>query len=49
MLSYLDALEHALDHVANWLAEHPRLTCFLICTVCSIPAWMTTIGPFGEY
>lgn len=24
-------MERALDHLTNWLADHPRLTCALIC------------------
>lgn len=30
----------AFDHVVNWLAEHPRATCALVCALALIPLMM---------
>lgn len=32
-----EPVDTALDHACNWLAEHPRLTCALVCAVALIP------------
>jgi len=39
-LAAVEPSETALDRVVNWLAEHPRATCALVCAVALIPLFM---------
>ncbi|TJV51116.1 MAG: hypothetical protein E5Y01_16135 [Mesorhizobium sp.] len=36
-LERVDASDTALDIATNWLAEHPRLTCLLVCIIALAP------------
>ncbi|RUV84336.1 hypothetical protein EOA60_04540 [Mesorhizobium sp. M1A.F.Ca.IN.020.06.1.1] len=36
----VESVDTVLDHVCNWLAEHPRATCALVCAVALIPLMM---------
>lgn len=36
-LEHVDAADTGLDIVTDWLAEHPRLTCFLVCIAALAP------------
>ncbi|WP_164750546.1 MULTISPECIES: hypothetical protein [unclassified Mesorhizobium] len=33
----VEPVDIVLDHVCNWLAEHPRVACAVICAVALIP------------
>lgn len=35
-----EPVDTAFDVVVNWLAEHPRLTCILVCAVALIPLFV---------
>jgi hypothetical protein len=39
-LESVEAADTVLDRVVNWLAEHPRLTCAVICAVAVIPLFV---------
>jgi hypothetical protein len=36
-LAAVEPAETMFDRAVNWLAEHPRLTCVLVCAIALIP------------
>lgn len=36
----IEPVDTAFDHFVNWLAEHPKLTCVLVCALALVPLMM---------
>jgi len=39
-VAVIEPVDTAFDRFVNWLAEHPKLTCVLVCAVALIPLMM---------
>lgn len=33
-------MSRLMDDLTTWLHDHPRIACFVICAVCTIPLWI---------
>jgi hypothetical protein len=44
-LSHFREPETVGDRIVNWLAHHPRWTCFAICLLCMSAGWLDRVLP----